>query len=307
MSEGKKKVFGCSLVCVFILAVVLFAIAFDRLEPTEIGIKYDGIKLQIDREHGAYNNGRYYLGIGTSFIRFPSHLVEAEFTGYSALRAWSKEGQLIVVDLGFFYRLDRDKIVDIYERYDQDYHQRMVQIATRSIKQVTIQYEATNFFEDRLEIGQHMSRELRARMAEEDMIMELFALRAVDIPDMFEAKVVSKVVKLQEKKTALHRKDTASERANIAVEEGNGQALVDERVSKATAQATRIVETAKANGLQSIAEEEATSFSQLASALDMTPAEFQKFRWSQLLSTIDSPDREMSVGIGFDGAALSFN
>lgn len=300
-----KKLLSCSCCFIFLTSVILFAVSFDKLEPYEIGIKQNNYKLTLDEEHGAYSNGRYFIGVGSHFVKFPSHLIAAEFSGSAALRAWSKEGQLIVIELGFYYRLQRDNIVSLYKKYNHDYHARMIQIATRSIKQVTIMYDATDFFEDRTNIGNHMSRELRARMIEEDMIMELFALRAIDIPNLFEQKVVDKVVKLQEKKTALHKKDTASARANIEVKRGEGRATVNEAISKASADATRIIEQAKATGFQMVTEQQAASYSQLMDALGLDSDDLNRFRYAQMFDRVDSPDRQVSVGLGFGSASLS--
>lgn len=294
---------SCCCASVFILGVVLFACSFDTLEPYEIGIKYNSVSLTVDEEHGAYSNGRYFLGLGTSFVKYPSNLIFAQFEGPTSLRAWSQEGQLIIVDLGFFYRLNRDRLVDIYKRYDQEYEQRVIQISTRAIKQITVQYNATNFFEDRTMIGNHMARELRKRMGEEDITMELFALRAVDIPDVFEQKVVQKVVKLQEKKTAVHQKETALERAEIVVKRGEGDALVNENIAKASNEVTRLVEGAKARGFEMVTTQAAASFQAMKTALGLNSTNLLKYRWAQLMEK--RADKALSVNIGFDKAAIT--
>lgn len=303
--EAGKTGLGCCCCLIFILSIILFAVSFDTLEPTQIGIKYNNNFLTIDEEHGAYNNGRYFLGLGLSFVKFPSHLIEADFTGRSTLRAWSREGQLINIELGFYYRLDRDKIVDIYQRYNQDYHTRMTQIAIRAIKEVTIQYEAQDYFLLRKIIGDHMSRALFKRMREEDMIVELFALRAIDIPDMFERKVVSKVVKLQEQKTANNKKTVAVLKADIEVARGTGRALVNTYIAKANAEKYKTIELAKATGNQLILDQQASSYAALMTELGLGAQDLLKFRFAQLMGTVQTTDRKVSVSLGFSAAALS--
>lgn len=300
-----KKVSAFCTCFIFILAVILFAVSFDTLTPTEIGIKYNDIYQTIDEEHGAYNNGRYFLGLGLSFIKYPANLIEVDFTGSKALRAWSREGQLINIDLGFYYRLDRDMLVDIYKRHSDDYNSRIVQIAIRSIKEVTIQYEATDFFEQRKRIGDHMSRDLRKRMREEYVFVELFALRAVDIPDLFEAKVVNKVVKLQEKKTMTNKMLVSVQRAEITVVRGNGQAMADRAIAEAEASRVETVETAKANGNEMLLNQEALSYQKLSNVLGMNAMDLVKYRYSQLVNDVETANRTVTINVGFDAAGLS--
>lgn len=302
MGGEEAKPISCCCAFIFLLSIILFAVSFDKLQPYEVGIKFNGYALKID-EDTVYNNGRYFLGVGSWFVKYPANLVAADFAGANNLRAWSKEGQLIHIDLGFYYRLDRDKIVDIYKKYDDGYHTRMIQIAIRSIKQVTIMYEASAFFEDRTLIGNHMARELRIRMAEEDMIMELFALRAIDIPDMFEKKVVDKVVELQKKKTAYHKKETAGKRADIDVKRGQGRAVVNEKLAVANADVIKTVNAAKAKGFEMLAEQQASSYAILKSSLGMDTEELLKFRFAQLFNRIDAPS--VSVGLGFETGMLN--
>jgi len=275
----------------------------------EMGIKYNHNTLTIDEER-TYSNGRYFLGLGLGFIKFPSTLIAAEFDGGDNLTAWSAEGQEVYLEVGFYYRLDRSFLIDIYKRYDDQYNNRMLQIAKRVIKQVTIQYTAIQFFSDRTIIGERMNRDLRTSLADENMILELFALRSVDIPDAFEAKVQDKVVTLQTAKTASYRKDTAIARAANDVQEGYGYAVINRTLAEANARALLTVETAHAEGIKLLAAAEANAYQQLSSVLGLSSTSFLKYRWAQLLSSLESsssssPDRQARVALGFDTVALS--
>jgi len=302
--------FVCLGVCcclLFTTSVILFAVSFGTLDVDEMGIKYNANLLTIDEEKGAYSNGRYFLGLGLSFVKFPSTLVEAEFTGDNILTAWSAEGQEVYLEVGFYYRLDRSKIVEIYKRYEDQYHNRMLQIAMRVIKQVTIQFEAIQFFSNRSLIGERMNRDLRWSLGQEDMILELFALRAVDIPNAFEQKIQDKVVTLQTANTASYRKDTAIARAANDVQEGNGYAIINKTLAEANARALLTVETAHAEGIKLLATAEANAYQKLSSVLGLSAGPFLKYRWSQLLSSLESsatPDRQASAALGFDSVTI---
>lgn len=304
------KGFVCLSICccmLFLTSVILFAASFGTLDVDEMGIKYNKNLLVIDEERGAYSNGRYFLGLGQVFVKFPSTLVVAEFAGNDVLSAWSQEGQEVFLEVGFYYRLDRGKLVDIYKRYNDAYHNRMLQIAKRVIKQVTIQFTAIQFFSNRTLIGERMNRDLRVSLASEDMILELFALRAVDIPDAFEDKVEDKVVTLQTANTASYRKDTAIARAANSVQEGNGYAAINKTLAEANARALLTVETARAEGMQLLATAEADAYEQLSSILGLSAGPFLKYRWAQLLASLESrtgTDLQATVALGFDSVSL---
>jgi regulator of protease activity HflC (stomatin/prohibitin superfamily) len=306
----EDKGFVCLAVCcclLFTTSVILFAVSFGTLDVDEMGIQYNKNFLTIDEEHGAYSNGRYFLGLGSTFIRYPSTLVVAEFVGKNALSAWSEEGQEVFLEVGFYYRLDRSKLVEIYKRFNDQYHNRMLQIAKRVLKQVTIQFQAIQFFSNRTMIGERMSRDLRVSLADENMILELFALRAVDIPDAFEDKVQSKVVTLQAAKTASYRKDTAIARAANLVQEGNGYAVINRTLAEANARALLTVETARAEGIKLLASAEANAYQRLSSVLGLSARPFLKYRWAQLLSSLEASsnaDRHATVTLGFDSVNL---
>jgi len=154
-----------------------------------------------------------------------------------------------------------------------------------------------------------MNRDLRVSLADENMILELFALRAVDIPDAFEGKVQDKVVTLQTAKTASYRKDTAVARAANDVQEGYGYAIINRTLAEANARALLTVETAHAEGIKLLAAAEADAYQKLSSVLGLSTAPFLKYRWSQLLSSLEASsttatDRQARVALGFDSVSL---
>ena len=307
MGAGTIALFSCCFV-VFLISVILFAVSFSVLDVDQMGIKYNANLLTIDEDR-VYSNGRYFLGLGVSFLKFPTTLNAAEFAGSNQLSAWSAEGQEVFLEVGFYYRLDRGKLVDIYKKYEDKYHARMLQVAKRVIKQVTIQYQAIQFFSNRTMIGEKMARDLRVNLAVEDMILELFALRAVDIPDAFEAKIQSKVVTLQTAKTATYRKDTAVARAANAVQEGNGYAKINKTLAEAAARATLTLESARAEGIKLLAQAEADAYERLATVLGLSAGPFLKYRWAQMLESLDNNGdsnlaRKTSAALGFESVSL---
>jgi len=294
MSSDSKTCVLCGFGTVFLLSVILFAVSFDTLEPHSVAIKYNN-NLKVIDEKRVYNNGRYFLGLGLSFIEFPIVCQVIEFRGLTALRMWSLEGQLVTVDLSLMYRLERKDIVSLYKRYALDYHQRLIQICIRTAKKVSIQYTAEEFFQIRRVIGEHMRAEMRRRLATEYVSLELFNLREIAIPNTFEQKVIAKQIEQQKVKTKEFMKETAIRRAATTVLFGITDAQVSLLRANATAERNVRVEKAKSVALQQIAEQEAISYSDLQSALGLSALDLLKYRYAQLMAGLEDPAKARNL------------
>jgi len=294
------------MLVLFIISIVLFAVSFDTLTPHQVGIKYNNVVKTIDEEN-IYNNGRYFLGLGLSFLEFPISAELIDFRGAQALRMWSQEGQLVKVDMSMMYRLERSNIIKLYKRYELDYAQRMKQIAIRVAKKVSIQYTAEEFFKTRNLISTHMQSELRRRFKLEFITLELFNLRAIDIPTKFENKVVEKQIWEQKYKTREFEKETAIRRAEITIIQQVTAAKVDRLIAEANALRTQKVELARAEALKKIAEQEARSYSLVQANLGIDGKGLLQYRYSQLMEKLQDPslNRKLNFVIGLKNALLN--
>lgn len=285
MEDGQKCAFyGCGLI--FLISIILFAVSFGTLEPHYVAIKYNN-NLKVIDEDRVYNNGRYFLGLGLNFIDFPIDCQMIDFRGSRSLRMWSLEGQLVTVDLSLMYRLDREYIIDIYKRYELDYHSRLVQIAIRTAKKVSIQYTAEEFFLIRGTIGEHMRAEMRRRLEEEKVTLELFNVREILIPSKFEKKVIQKQIWEQRKKTKEFMKETAIRRAAITVKQGTVEAQKSLLIENATAIRNQLVQTARAEALRNIIDQQRASYMVMQNELSMGGLALLKFRYGQLMGKLE--------------------
>ncbi len=57
-----------------VIAIILFALGWDTIEPTEYGVVKNGITTSVDLSY-VYTGGRYCIWIPHAFITFPRHLV----------------------------------------------------------------------------------------------------------------------------------------------------------------------------------------------------------------------------------------
>eukprot|EP00808_Paulinella_micropora_P030790 g23284.t1 len=311
LNDGRRSMNDvlCVGICIsslLLTGVILFAVSFGTLEPTQVGLKYNKVTVEVYPE--VYNNGRYFIGLGSEFIKFPMDLQLVEFIGPAALRAWSKEGQLVELDMSVEYRLRRSDIFNLYSRYGTDYHGRYQVMTVRAVKQISKEYEAVEFFTHREQIGREMAAALRARFGEEYADVELFNLRHIGLPNGFEQKIVDKVVKAQELQIAKNLKEIALIQANISVVRGNGDAVVTETLAAAEAQAVEITENAMSNNTRLLREAESAAYQDFVTALGLKGGDLLKFKWAQ--TQIDKlrelkPATTIEYLIGFKSPILS--
>ena len=115
---------GCSI-CLLLVALILVLVSIGTVEPIEYGIAYNAITKRVDTD-AVYPGGWYMIGPTTSFITFPSTLVNLDFTHYPGaqhipLTVKDKGGQDIVLSFSIQYRLQEDNIGKLYSEYQKVY------------------------------------------------------------------------------------------------------------------------------------------------------------------------------------------
>jgi len=199
------------------------------------------------------------------------------------------------------YRLERQNIVKLYSRYQTDYQTRLIQIAIRTSKKVSIQYTAEDFFKRRTLVGTHMRSELRRRLKKEFCTLELFNLRKIDIPSKFEQKVVQKQIWEQVKFTRKFESETAVKRTQKTIKQGIANATIKLKVTNATALQKQMIETTRAEANKNLTTQEALSYKEVQKMLGIDAAMILKYRYSQLMEKLSSSgnhDRSLKYFIG---------
>jgi len=286
MAGETKYCCAFALSFVFLLSVILFAVSFDTLSPHSFGIKYNNNLKSIDDKR-VYSNGRYFLGLGLSFINFPLSASLIEFAKGAGLRMWTQEGQLVIVDMSLMYRLQREEVVNLYRRYKQDYHSRLEQITIRTVKKVSIQYTAEDFFRRRGTIGAHMRSELRIRLNQEFCTLEIFNLRRITIPEEFEAKVISKQIQEQIRQTRVYEKNTSLLRARKNIILGVTDANISLAINSARALQNEKIQIADARALRDVSSQEAASYDFVQSLIGISGSKILQYRYSKLMETLE--------------------
>ena len=110
----------------------------------------------------------------------------------NSLRCWSRDGQLIYVDVSFFYEINPEKATTIFKNYENNWREQVVHISRGAIKSTTTFFNTTDFFSERIVLKESIHTSLDGALNPEGFNVLDVQLRKIDIPESFEAVIESK-------------------------------------------------------------------------------------------------------------------
>lgn len=249
-TTAKFSICGCAAV-LLIVTIGLLAGSWAVVTTQEYGVKWNAVTKTLD-DSQVYQAGRWYVGVGGSFTKYPRQYQYVEFSssGRNSLDVWSKDGQQVYVEASFYYSIKPAKVLDIFYLYNQNLHQVVTGLAAETIRDVAVSFDTIDFFTNRSAIDNAMTAALTTSLASV-VEVDLFNLLAVDIPDTFDAAVQDKVLTGQDVITLEQQRTVNVIRSQIAVIDASADANVTAIVANATAQGLVIsANTQAATGVQ---------------------------------------------------------
>lgn len=272
---------------VYFVALIIFATSFDTLTPLELGLKFNTLSKNIDLD-AVYENGRYLLGVGQSFKRFPATLQTVEFS-HSAARDEPPltvviESSTVQLSCAFQYRLVPGRIggeTGLYRKYSQGYHQLFVRTAKAAILASVNGTTVEDFYNSRPTIRSSIHSKIRSRFVAEGGYVTIpsFQLLYVEIPASKEKLIVQTEVKKEEQNTE------AKKRAKKLIDAESGVVLnaatvqVKQLKDTLVAQADVIKNTAVAKAKEVTIDMEQSIFATYKKELGLSNTELLRFLW----------------------------
>lgn len=199
---------GAIIAVVVSALTVLILLGYDSLEYQEIGLNFSWISETIEAQ--PYPSGRYYLGIGNHFIKFPKTVKSIYFTDElaadrsgPALQSRTQDGLSVRLEVSFQYRLLITKLYDMYTALGPDYEQIYVRMAIEQLTTAATLHKANYFFTNRSTISLDMHSMLDGHLKKHAGVeVPFFQLRTVHLPRAFEDAIKETQVKQQETQIA---------------------------------------------------------------------------------------------------------
>lgn len=224
--------------------VILFCLSFDSLEYQEIGLNYSFINEIVEQE--PYKAGRYYLGIGNHFIKFPRTVKSVFFIDDvsegvqgPALTSRTKDGLNVHLEVSFQYKLIFDKVYHLYATLGTKYEPTFVRMAMEQLATASTEHNAHFFFTNRTAVSNEMHNRLNGHFKKHAFAeIPFFQLRTVHLPADFENSIRETQVKQQDIQIARLQQQTR--RITYKTEVLRAEQAVKALKNKATAEAKSI-------------------------------------------------------------------
>jgi len=296
------------VIILLIVSCTLFGVSFSVCDVLEMCLDTNAVTKTVDVTN-IYFSGRYFLGLGHSFIVFPRNLTIIDFSsdpqsGGDALNAGTSDGQTITVEVTLFYRLNASELPLLYQKFSTNYSPKFINVAQSTLKNSCVKFAALQYFNAREVIAETMINDLRVAFVDLFASVELLQLRGISLSDAFESQLTQNVIAVQNQQTAELMKQVAVTQSFTSVIVAQAQANITELIATANADSTLIQQQANAEGTKLIVGIQAEAYAQLKLELNFTNAQLFQYLWATQKLSASQPSDTLLVGLG-EGSGAS--
>jgi len=306
---------GVSLFIALIISVSLYGASFETLGPLEAGLTLNTLTQTISTDK-IYTSGRYFLGLTNNFLTYPTTLQSVQFSDSGgdgpALSAITKEGQSIILEVSFQFRVRVASIGLLYRKYVQNYKSRYINVAESLLKNVVSgRYSASDYFTNRRAIADVMHSALNAELytnhysAVEHFQLRKFSFKASTTTGVAAAdtSILTKLIKEQNVQTAAVNQNSTLVRKQTAVIQSQAANDVTVINAQAASASKIIVQEAYAQGIGISLNATAQAYKILKERLGYSSPELLYHLFLENVRSLASPSK---LVVDVDSALLSF-
>lgn len=253
-----------------------------------------------------YTAGRYYVGLGRSFLEYPSTWISAQYADSpgSDQPALTVNSPLITIDCSFQYTLNVQKLPDIYRNYEQNYHSNFVKIAKDVINSATdaTRFSTEDFYKRRRDIQAAILTALVDELAPLGADVKAFQLRGVELQASTQKTITETVVSAQQEIAKSLDGQIRVINSETAVIQGQADQAIRSFQATQTRDATVIVETAEAAASARLVAAESSVFTTLQSDLSLNTDQLLRYIWYRNLANTRNTT---TLALGFSSPLIS--
>lgn len=195
----------------FVSFIIMFYLSFDALQYQELGLNYSWVTETIEAK--PYSSGRFYLGPGNHFLKFPRTVQTISLTDDRdptqgglqgpSLQSRTKDGLTVRLEVSFQYQLSPTTLYEMYTSLGHTYEQIFSRMAIEQLTTAATLHNANDFFSNRSYISTEMHTMLQEHFKGHGFCdVPLLQLKTVHLPNEFEDAIKESQVKQQEIKIA---------------------------------------------------------------------------------------------------------
>jgi len=290
----------------FILTNILFWLSWDNITPFEVGILIDNNTRTYDKAI-VYPPGRYFVGLGKYFFRYPISFQPVEFDSnkpgvdsYETLTLFTSGGQTVYADVSLYYRIDETKVIKIFETYKYLHDEILTREMQDIMKIVGSNYTVEDFFSKREIIAKDFENLLNANLYPKYFVwISLIQLRNIGLPAAVEASRVELVVAAQNTKTSQLNRDIVLIQKDTEILKQQYQSNQTIAIGQANSQGYTLEQSAIAEGSRIVFETEASALKNFTQTLSLNTTQLVSYSFLKYMKAEGS---KHSFVVGFGGA-----
>ena len=255
-------------------------------------VDYKHYALEVNNYHGVtshetYGEGRYFFTLDKKVIQFGSTFTEVDFTSST----FAGDGLEFELDAELYYRLPKDSVGEIYDKFATNYHDRVKKNAITTTKGIASTFSVDEFLSNRTYIEDTIAAALE---------VDLLATVGVDAPGSF-VKIVAMrfpallITTSLDTALALQRNKVQEEQQTvdlIVAETNNQKAAIDVQTVQtgefATNKASEIIATSEADATKILLVTRSDGVQSVFTAIGMT-SPVEKNKLNRIFSVMDNP------------------
>ncbi len=179
---------------ILIIAIAIVASGFGVIKLNTAGLLYDPVALKLE-ENTIYLPGRYWKGLGKTFMTYPTTAQYINFfikNENKAIKCKSADKSEIDVEIIVVYKLRPEFLFEHYNAFlNRDYKDVYKNLVRSKVQNTCSSYQMRDFIDSRTEISQAMADAVNKAMRT-DMYSELvyFQLKNIDLNSNLEGFLV---------------------------------------------------------------------------------------------------------------------
>lgn len=233
---------GGGMCCCLVICLLLFSSMFSAvILPNHVGIQYNSLTKHTDTSK-TFPPGRYWQGPFNKYIMFPTTLQVVHLEMVSR----TNEGFPIDLTVTVQYRLQRDKIIELYKEFNIKYEQVFIRNIRDSMMRAISEYSAQDFYQIRKKILDEMETIARARL--DTTYAEVWSIQFDDVAQstQFESTLLQAQMQNWYARTKMKEQEVSAVKAHTAVIRAQFDKNISIVNSTATSECAFITSTASA-------------------------------------------------------------
>jgi len=296
-AETGYYVAGC-IVCVVVLVTsgVLIGVSFSKLDANEVGLDYSSNSLTIDMTQ-LYSPGVQFLGVGHSFIKFPTNIQSIDMIGSGSVVARTYDGLQVNLQAKLLFELVKDvnSLASLHLMFPDGYTTPYVEIARSVIRDVASGFTASEFWAYRDNVTNAMQDALSIKFADVFAKLNNFLLTDFELPLVFQTALTATETALQEQaRVQFEISSTVTETETLVLSSVKTAEII---ALSANASATALLLDFAAETIRVEANVAAavSSYASLQTELGLSDQELITYVWLHTQADVDATPRYLSV------------